>query len=381
MLVPALVLAVGILERDKAKGADVAVCVEEGAWSGRIWQELEKLSEEGVVKFCPCTDEWEVERRVVKAEADCGFVVRANIGEQMMDREWHNAITVYETSSSSITGIAREQVSGVLFKLYSEQNYEDYMRVVAEETANETGEGTEENIGEAAGEETAKSGTEEFVDFAKNAYEKHLTDGSTFAVRYVGGDGLVGGNPYVQESVGMNGGMTAGDNISAGGNMPVFPLKGVLAVVIFVSGMCGMLEYGRDMQEKRFDRIASKRLTYAVNVWLPTIFVSLAALMCLWVSDGIRHYGGMAADSFGSVWTIGMWVRQTVNLVTYQGIIVLYCGILGLILRRQEAVAAAIPILSIGSLVCAPVFIRLAAFFPVFKVLEKLFPVTYYLLL
>ena len=65
----------------------------------------------------------------------------------------------------------------------------------------------------------------------------------------------------------------------------------------------------------------------------------------------------------------------------YQCIIVLYCCILGIILKRQETIAAAIPILSLGSLVCAPVFIRLAAYVPVFVVLEKLFPVTYYLMM
>ena len=52
-----------------------------------------------------------------------------------------------------------------------------------------------------------------------------------------------------------------------------------------------------------------------------------------------------------------------------------------MMLPRQETVAAAIPIVSLASLVCAPVFVRLAAYIPVFTVLEKLFPPTYYLML
>lgn len=74
-----------------------------------------------------------------------------------------------------------------------------------------------------------------------------------------------------------------------------------------------------------------------------------------------------------------MWLAQIGRLVVYQGMIVGYCLVLRLFLRRRETVAAAIPLLTLGCLVCAPVFIRLAAYVPVFAVLEKFFPVTYYL--
>ena len=75
-----------------------------------------------------------------------------------------------------------------------------------------------------------------------------------------------------------------------------------------------------------------------------------------------------------------MWGRQIMDLVVYQCIIMAYCVILKLLLRRQETIAAAIPILTLGSMVCAPVFVRLGTYMPVFTVLEKLFPVTYYLM-
>lgn len=81
------------------------------------------------------------------------------------------------------------------------------------------------------------------------------------------------------------------------------------------------------------------------------------------------------------VWKLGMWCQEIAHFMIYQCIIVLYCSILRVILRRQETIAAAIPILTLGSLVCAPVFIRLAMYIPLFGVLEKLFPVTYYLML
>lgn len=352
VLIPLLGGAAGMMEQDGQGGAAVAVYVEEGTWSGQIIEELRSLKTESVLRFELCDDELEVERSVIKSEADCGFVVTEDIEDKVMGGDWSKCVTVYETSASSITGMAKERISGVIFKLYSEQCYEDYMRSSAEEM-----DGISDKTPEA------------FVSFAQDAYERHLVDNSTFRFEYKNDD------RYSQESTDTN----------VINDTSVFPIKGVFAVVIFISGMCGMLEYDRDRKEKRFLRVASNGLTYIVDIWIPTVFVSLAVLVCLWLSDGIRHSNGVEGigrlSALLSVWSVGTWAVQAGHLLIYQCIVVVYCIILGIILRRQETIAAAIPILSLGSLVCAPVFIRLATYLPVFGVLEKLFPVTYYLML
>lgn len=357
-LIPILGYAVNIMELGEQNGAAVAVCVEEGTWSGQITEALHGLEEESVLRFTFCEDEFEVERRVMKSEVDCGFVIAADVARRVMERDWAESITVYETATSSITGMAKERISGAIFKLYSEQSYEDYMRTCARTAAE----------GNAQEKEHGKMNeiSQEIVDFAIQAYESHLVDGSTFGFRYMSDD------PDSQYAPDTN---VISDS-------SVFPVKGVFAVIIFISGMCGMLEYDTDRREKRFLRIAPNVLTYIVDIWLPTVFVSFAVLICLWISDGIR-YGGAEASyrSIISVWSAGMWGAQIGRLLIYQCIVVAYCSILGIFLKRQESVAAAIPILSLGSLVCAPVFVRLATYLPVFTVLEKLFPVTYYLML
>lgn len=361
VLIPLLGCAVGMLEQGGQSGAIVAVCVEEGTWSGQITEELNRLEEESVLKFDFYDDGAAVERSVIKSEADCGFVIMADIEDRVMDRDWAKSVTVYETSASSITGMAKERISGVIFKLYSEQCYENYMRMIAEEMRQDKSDGTDDV--------SMQEITEEFVVFAREVYESHLVDNSTFGFKYENGD------RYSQDASDTN----------VINDTSVFPIKGVFAVVIFISGMCGMLEYDRDRQEKRFLRMAPNMLTYMVDVWISTVFVSLAVLICLWVSDGIRYVssvGGISRlSAILSVWNVGMWAVQIGKLLIYQCIVVAYCVILGTILRRQETIAAAIPILSMGSLVCAPVFIRLATYLPIFGVLEKLFPVTYYFML
>lgn len=346
VLIPILGWAVGRMEQGEPGGAVVAVCVEESAWSGRIVEELREQAADSSLRFVFHEEAVDVERSVMRGMADCGFVIGSDIDERVIGKDWAKCITVYETPSGSITGMAKERIGSVIFKLYSEQCYEEYMRLAA-----------------------VQDKADEFVDFAKEAYERHLVDGSTFGFTYHGYD------RYSQD--------TSDTNVISDTN--VFPVKGVFAVIIFISGMCGMLEYDTDKSEKRFLRMAPNMLTYIVDIWISTVFVSLAVLLCLWISDGIRYGNGVEGISrfngLLSVWSVGMWGRQIWNLFLYQCIVVVYCGILGIILRRQEAVAAAIPVFAMGSLVCAPVFIRLATYVPVFGVLEKLFPVTYYLML
>ena len=338
LLIPILGYAVSMMEQGEKGGVAVAVCVEEGTWSAQIVDGLQVQQADSVLAFAFYEDAAAVEQSVVSGAADCGFVIPSDIEEAVLNEDWHKSITVYETSGSSITGMAKERISGVIFKLYSEQNYREYMGQISED----------------------------IVYFAEEAYERHLVDGSTFEFRYVNYDQY---SQYNSDTT----------DISDTG---VFPVKGVFAVIIFISGMCGMLEYDTDRREKRFVRMASNRLTYIVNVWVSTVFVSIAVLICLWISDAVHYSGGqLSMGVMLSVWNMEMWLSQIGRLIVYQCIIVLYCCILGIILRRQETIAAAIPILSLGSLVCAPVFIRLAAYVPVFVVLEKLFPVTYYLMM
>ena len=184
---------------------------------------------------------------------------------------------------------------------------------------------------------------EEIVSFAKNAYDTHLLDGSTFAFQYHAQGKSDAGNQAVSTT---------------------FRLRGVLAVCIFLSGMCGLLTDSSDREEKRFLRMAPGWLTAIVNIWVPTIYTSVITLFSLSFTGQLTGVG-----------------QELCHILFYQFVIVVYCSIIRLGLRRQEMIAAAIPILTLASMICCPVWIRLAVYLPVFRVLEKLFPATYYLIL
>ena len=357
ILIPVMGYAVSTLEQGGSSGAVVAVYVEESRWSKQIVDSLQALSADNtagnsVLQYYFYDSDVETERAVLKSEADCGFVIPGDIAERVMEENWRNSILVYETDSSSITGMAKERIAGVIFRLYSEECYETYM----EETVK-------------AEDFITDDEAEEIVAFARQAYETHLVDGSTFSFVYERQ-----GEPLAVENSDINANDRTGQEKSDSNltiDTSVFPVKGVFAVLIFISGMCGMLEYERDKKEKRFLRLAPNWMTYIVNIWIPTLYTSLAVLVCLWITDAMQL----------GVWSPGMWGKQIASLILYQGIIVLYCCILRVLLHRQETIAVAIPILTLGSLVCAPVFVKLSMYVPLFEVLEKLFPATYYLMM
>ncbi len=341
VMVPLAGYAVGILEGVGSGTALAAVCAEEGTWSDKIISLLSEQEADNALQFVYCDDSSEVERLVAAKEADCGFVISAQIEEKVRSGEWEGSITAYVTDASSITGIAKEQIAGVVFRLYSEACYQEYMGQISEEA----------------------------LTYAMRAYEEHLADDSTFAFRYL----------YDDSVSQMGSDMNVINDIDV--NQAVFPIKGVFAVLIFIGGLCGMLEYERDKKEQRFLRLAPNVLTYLVDIWVPTLFLSVPVILCLWINDGIRFGGDLMPGRILTVWNGEMWWKQVGDLLLYQIIIVLYCVVLRVLLRTTEAIAAAIPILALGSLLCAPVIIRLGTYLPVFTILEKLFPVSFYLML
>lgn len=298
-------------------------------------------SPEEIIQFQIYEEKAQLVRDVKKGELECGVVFPADMRERLDTGQWRDSMILYQSPSSSMTGAVKERLAAAVFTMFSEERYETYLA----------------DTPLFDGAEAAGTAREEILAFAKEAYETHLEDGSTFAFSYQG-EGYTGedGSAYHGKS-------------GAGAS---FRLRGVLAVCIFLSGLCGLLTDWKDRQEQRFIRIVPGWVTTMVNIWIPTFFTSLFSLASLCLAGEFAKTGAP-------------WLRlvgeEACRLLFYQLAIVLYCGMLRLFLRKQETIAAAIPLLTLAGMVCCPVWIRLAVYLPVFRVLEKLFPVTWYLLL
>ena len=362
----------------------------EEAGTEKIRRFLALLSEqEGIVRLRVYDSEAEMRHAVEKGELDCGVFLREELWEGLETGTWQGTITILESSSSSMTQIVKEKIASLVFTLYSEENYVNYIKS-SEVFFREEETGTGADIDESAGTEGTSADTD-IAEFARTAYETHLLDGSTFAFQYQENQIRSDGGNLDRTQAGDDGNLTDGDRnrsdaggTLAGGENPdglldtSFRLRGILAVCIFLSGLCGLLTDWKDRSEKRFLRLTSPIVTTMVNIWIPTVYTSAAAFFSLWLTGNITASGSEKALTAGLASGFG---KEIFGLLFYQFLIVLYCSIIRIVLRRQETIAAAIPLFVLCSVICCPVWIRLAVYVPLFRVLEKFFPVTYYLLL
>ena len=328
-------ITVGILFE---KEGQEKISQDDKEWDQRFFAFLSE--QDSVIRFQQYEKSSSLLRDIEKGKLDCGVLIPVDIRERLLTDKWQGSLTIYKTSSTSVTEIVKERIAAAVFTFYSEGSYVNYI-----ESSNILQETVEENS-----DRTAK-----ISEFAKKAYETHLTDGSTFAFQYHG------------ESYYNNAEIQVTDTANPG-----FRLKGVLAVCIFLSGLCGLLTDWKDRQERRFVRMAPEWMTTMVNIWIPTIYTSVISLLSLLLTRQLTGTDGGLFIGIG---------KELCHLVFYQFLIVVYCSIIRVIIRKQEQLAAAIPILTLASIICCPVWIRLAVYLPVFHVLEKLFPVTYYLMM
>lgn len=354
MLIGLFVLAIAVSKLEQGEHSESAVGVMIETKEG---QDLSETDEEwnhsfisllheqkGVLSFQIYENKEMLMQAVERGELDCGFILPQDLRERINEETWQDAIILYTDSASVVTQIAKERIAAAVFTLYSEESYVNYIRDIPNFNISQISE----------------SEREEIIAFAKSAYETHLSDRSTFGLIY-NGDSYNGSRP-----VGNNDDEAESINGERQSTNTIFNIRGILAVCIFLSGMCGLLIDWKDRQEKRFLRIAPDFITAMANIWVPTIYTSLVSLAALFCTNQITGPGGL--------------IREVFRLLIYQFLIVVYCSIIRLVLRKQETIAAAIPILTLGCIICCPVWIRLSVYIPIFRVLEKLFPATYYLL-
>lgn len=362
-IMPLLSFMIDRLGQGESTGAEIGILLEaretEEAKTEDMEAEVQNFltlleEQKGILQFRIYENEKKMKQDVMSGGLDCGVLLHADLWEGSDTGIWQDTITLYVTSSSSMTEIVKEKIASIVFTMYSEKNYVNYIEHA-----------------EAFAEAEEMSARGEIVSFAREAYETHLLDGSTFAFQYQGNlDG------DMQENDGNGHGDS--EETAAVSLAFAFRLRGILAVCIFLSGLSGLLTDWKDREEKRFLRLAPPVVTTMVNIWVPTVYTSVAALFSLWLTGYFAAHGTEANSVEILLTGLG---KEMIYLIFYQFLIVLYCSIIRMILRKQEAIAAAIPLLTFLCIICCPVWVRLAVYAPLFGVLEKLFPVTYYLLL
>lgn len=382
LVLPAVTFFVRGLEKKEGQEVRIAVCVEDAgereetkpkdeAGGGRMEHEepdipletelLEALTgdkadgEESLFRFYRCESEEEVKARVASRRAECGYVVSRDLRRKLDEKDYRRCIRVYSAPSTVLSSLSTEVVFASLMKLYDREIFLDYVteaEVLLEMVPEEVPEALfqEERPvteGQAPKEHEGLEGAAgRLKALAGQLYDKWLNNGSTFRFAYHYGE---------REGTGA-----AGETE----NLMVFPVRGIVAVYLFLTGLYSAVMLGSDERKGLFAPLPpGKRWACRLAVLAAPVFLgALSALAAL-------KSGGCVQNGVLEIRVMAFYVLA-VCLFSYGA---------KALCRKPQVLCCLIPVFLVGSLLFAPVLVDIRQFFPSLGWIEKLFLPSYYL--
>ena len=278
----------------------------------------------GLVKFVEYNNEEEMENDVRTSEIYAGYIFSPDFSKKVEDNELNDSVKVISTKDSIVSKITNELVFSFVMQEYT-------YAMLFYDTC-ETG-----YFDEFDREQIEKD--------LRKFYEDNRTNGSTFSVEYNG----------VRESKNQIE-LDVFDYIS-----PV--VKGIIGVLIFLSGLCGTLILYKDKDSgtfARFTALQAAAVSFA-EIVIPVLLTGMTGMACMIFS---RLYQGS--------------LEQWAHMFGYLLLVSLYCLFLNGIIRNRVVFQAAIPVFLMASLLFCHVFINLNTIVPQFKYISFLLPPYYF---
>jgi len=298
------------------------------------------LEKEGAVAFYICDSEEEVKRQVAAKQAQCGYVFPADLFERLDEGRYTRSIKSYESPQTSLHTICDEVLFAEIFTVYEEMTFgrqiSSYFHL----------EGTAEGFGKEEGGQIA--------DRAEELLEKYRNNGSTFQFTY---------EDYRTDEVKQNGETAQTTKLEEGtGKDGIVPVRGIMALMIYIGALCGTLDALEDEAAGRVQRLHKKWVFQILTILIPAFVMGVIALLVFGVTGNLKGIG-----------------EEIGGMVFYQVLLTVYCCILKKIWRREEQFCGVMPVLILSAAVICPVFLDLSVFLPVLKVMEKIYPLSNYL--
>ncbi len=328
LLLPMGTFFIRKLQKHEDSGIRIAVCAETEKGGSRKNQEKSLEQElvlalsgrqagDGLFEFYPCAGEQEVKDEVASKRAECGYVISAGLRERLDQKDLKRNIRVYQAPSTVAAKLSSETVFAAMIELYDRELFCQYM---------------EKKMGDGA-------------ESAGDVYDKWKKNGSTFDFTY--------------ELIGSRG---KAENMQS--EPSVFPVRGIVAVYVFVIGLYGGAIGLADEKKGMFLKIpyGMRFFCCLAGQAAPVFLASLSGMASLWTGNCVRDWG-----------------YELAALAGYGGAVVLFSWILGRICRREETVCSLIPFFLVGSLIFCPVFLDIRRYVPEFGTVERFFLPGYYL--
>ena len=292
----------------------------------------------GMFQFYSCVSEQQVKDEVASRRAECGYVISQNLQEKLEEGSFKRSITVYSAPSTVAASLSTETVFAALMELYDKEILENYAA---------TGEAFS-GLGEPGSHSRLEAASQ-----AGELYDKWKENGSTFHFQYVYG--------MEEKSVPGQENQTEAREAS---QLSVFPVRGIVALCMFVTGLYGAVVLMRDEKRGLFHP-----LDYRLK--LPCRLAALAAPIALSALSGLLSL--QAGDDMGN------FGKEAAAIICYGLTVLAFSWLMKTILPSPELLCCVIPFFIIGSLIFCPIFIDAGKFFPALDSIGRLFLPWYYL--
>lgn len=306
---------------EKSSSIRVALyCQEPSEFTTLLMDKL--VARNGLIHFYICESKEMLMSDVSKKSAECGYIFYADLLEKLNNGKRKNQIDLIVSPSSTMSKVTNEVVYSELFEEYSLQLLKDYTKTDAL-LADYDSSSVQLNI--------------------ETLYRLHMEDGSTFSFEYENSADTyeTTSAPFLLE-----------------------PVKGLIAVLILLSGFSGALNYYNDKESHIFDNAlffqgSSLRI---LSIAAPVILSTMIGFLC------IIFFGSKSSFS-----------QSFLTLLLYALAVIGFSSILTFMVKNKLIFASLIPIILIGSLIFTPVFIDFSTFVPLLKPLRYFFLPFYYL--
>lgn len=344
---PLTALAASRMENGKDGTVRIAVCCldPEPASLGNRLKENLLARDTGLFSFYPCENEQQVRDHVAARKAECGYLIPENLEQKINSGRFKRSITVFSAPSTVTASLSTEVVFSELAAIRNKDILEDYVEQGAAFDA----------LGAVGSPERKKASGQ-----AGDLYKERMEDGSTFRFEYV--------YTYAPEQTGKSSGETG----TAASSPGLFPVRGLTAVFLFITGLYSAVTAAEDSRRGLFippsgpspPSLPLRRPGGSCGPGGPCPDF----LRCSSREDRESHPAVRRPSS-----------RETAAMALYALAVSIFSMALGAVLKTPEALGAAIPFFIIGSLVFCPVFFDAERLLPGLGQAGRLFLPYYYL--
>lgn len=274
------------------------------------------------VEFYQTASAEELTKDIAAGKTQHGYVFTKEFTEKLDENRYNGSILLIGEQSGFLSAMTNEIVFSELFRVYGLNialNYVEKSDVFARVRP-------------------------EAVSLVKNKYLAYGNSKDTFYLDF-----------EMLDAGGQTTALAQADNL--------FPIRGVLSVLVFIAGLYGGVWWKIDCQDGVFLTLGRRfQLTSRIlYILVPTVLFAVSAEFTL----ALTH---TAAFPY-----------EILKMMGYVVLIVAFVLVLTIIIPDSKLMVSVIPVLAVASLILCPIFINVTTIMPVAKYLSRLLVPYYYL--